>query len=229
MALTWIYEKQYTDSEALMQVENQTVYGGAEDDRNEGAEVLIAAHVDEDEVENFVTVDSTPYLTKTLYDIPNTIDGHYHIETLRFPIWSIATPYVIEVRDSNDIITTYASVVYYTITGKFYKCKLANTGQLPTNTTYYTEILDFTDSELRSSNKIVVGETDQLFDHRVKVCVKDELYRIISNSCNTEDVSKLLPYLKKKILLTGAQAKLEDAKPEHAEVIIRELSTYCRC
>lgn len=230
MALVWIYEKQYTDSKSLMRINNLTVYGGVEDDRNEGAEILIGAHVDEEEIENFVTIDSTPVLTKILYDVPSTIDGHYHFESLRFPIWSVSLPYIQEIRDVNNIITTYAHLLYYSVTGKFYKTILSNTGQLPTNATYYTEITDFTNSEVRLNTKIVVGEFDALFDARVKICTKNELYKLASKGCScNEDVSKLLPYLYRKILVTGAQAKLEDSKPEEAETIIRSLDSYCKC
>ena len=231
MSLTRVFEKQYTDSKDLMRFNNLTVYGSPNQNRNQGAEVLIVAHIDTSEVENFITIDSTPVLTKTLYDMTNTIDGYYHAELLRFQLWSIATPYVQETRDVNNIITSYANLIYDTVTAKFYKTLVSNTGQAVTNPVYYKEITDFTDSEVRLNTTIEVAEFEMLFDARTRICTKNELYKLISKGCNcgTEDITKLLPYLQKKILLSGAQSKLDDSKPEQAEIIIRGLDRYCKC
>lgn len=234
MALVWAREIQYTNEPTLFRYSNTTVYGGAEEDRNEGAEILLAAHVvapehtGEEGVEEFLTIDSTPYLTKTLYDINNTSDGHYRFETLRFPIWSVATPYIEEVRDVNNEITTYASLVYYTVTGKFYKAIDSQTGGLPTNTLFFEEITDFTIDDVRTSDKIVVSEYNTIFDHRGRLCVKEELYKLLYPGVCL-DLQKMMPYLKKSIYLKGARAKADDNQPEQGEIITRTLENSCGC
>ena len=42
-----------------------------------------------------------------------------------------------------------------------------------------------------------------------------------------DDVNKLLPFLKKNILLTSARSKADDQKPEEAEKITRTLEKLC--
>lgn len=227
MSLVFIYSIQYTDVETLFRISNDTIYGGSNPNRGDSAEILIGAHVDEAEIENFITIDSTPYLSKTLYDISNTLDGHYHFETLRFPSYNGATPYFAIVRDGNNIIVTYPSVVYYATTGKFYVSILASTGINPdaiNGATYWQVITDFTTQDLRKNTNLTVGIFDTLFDFRGRIGVKNELYKLVSKGCGCiEDINKLLPYLKKKVLLVGAKSKADDNNTNQAETITRQL------
>lgn len=236
MAVTsndFVFSLQYTNEPSLFKLSNDTPYADFSDARNLGGEVLIAAHVnaadgDEEGEEDFITVDSTPYLTKTLYDINNTIDGHYRFELLRFPIWNVANPYVKEVVDGNGIITTYASLVFYSVTNKFYKALENQTGQLPTDPLYFEEITSFTVDSIRESDKIIIGVYNTIFDHRGRLCVKDELYKLLCKGVCL-DLQKMMPYLKKSIYLKGAKAKADDNQPEQGEIITRILENSCGC
>lgn len=223
----FVFSLVYTNEPTLFKLSNDTNYATYSDNRNLGGEVLIAAHVTTEGVEEFVTVDSTAYLSKILYDINNVIDGHYRFELLRFPIWNIANPYVKEIQDVNDVITTYASLVYYSVNGKFYKAIEDQTGQLPTNPTYFEEVTDFTVESIRESDKIVIGTLNTVFDHRGRLCVKDKLYKLTREACT--DLQKLMPYLKASIYLKAAKAKADDNQPEQAEVITRILDNSCGC
>lgn len=210
---------------------NETDYAPAV--RADAAEILIAAHVDEDSIENFITVDSTPYTSKLEYLINNSKDGHYRFELLRFPIHDNtgATTYNPEVRDGNDIITTFADLVYYTNTGKYYKNILQTSAVLPdavNGATYWEEILDFTDSEVRTNTTIEAGVFNDIHDCRARKCTKDELYKITCKDPNCLDVKTLLPYLKKAVYLAGARAKNSDDQPEKAETILRIMDNQCK-
>jgi hypothetical protein len=233
MALVDIPSLKYTTNKSLFKYINGTVYGGSEPARSAGAEVLLAAHVDEKEIENFVNVDSTPVLSKTEYDINNNLDGYYLFERLRFPIYDNATAYTAEVRDGNNIITVYAKLIYYAATDKFYKNILASTGIAPdaiNGSTYWQVILDFTNPEVRSNTNILNFIYKALYDFRGRVCTKNELYKVAANGCGcTDDINKLMPYLKKKVYLSGAKAKADDTKFEEAETITRVLEKLCPC
>lgn len=227
------FSLQYTDEPSLFKLSNDTVYTDFSDTRAAKAEVLIAAHVTAPEgdtpgEEEFVTVDSTPVLSKVLYDINNTTDGHYRFEILRFPLWLIGNAYVKEIRDINDEITTYASLVYDTATEKFYQAIENQTGGAVTNPALFEEITDFTTDDIRNSDKIVIGEYNTVFDHRGRICVKDELYKLLCKGV-CFDLPKMMPYFKKSIYLKGAKAKADDGQPEQAEVITRTLENSCGC
>lgn len=219
----------YTGNCGLFKYSNQTVYGAPNQNRNQGAEILVTAHITEVPAEEFITVDSSPYLTKLEYDINNIIDGHYHFDRLRFPIWANDAA-VAEIKDVNGIIITYATLRYYTPTNKFYKCIQIHTNIAPdaiNGNQYWSEITDFTLEAIRKNTTIEIFSVDKLYDCRGRKCTKKELLKLSCN-CN-EDIKKFLPYLKKKILLSGARSKMDDLKPEQAETITRQLDNLCGC
>jgi hypothetical protein len=229
MSLVDAFSLKYTEDVTLFQYSNDTVYGGSNPARNAAGEYLLAMHVNEDTTEDFLLVDSTPYLTKILYDITNSIDGHYRFERLRFPLYSSGANYVSEILDSNGIISTYANLIFYSTTNKFYKCTANITNIAPdaiNGNLYWQEITDFTLSSIRLNTTITSFVENTLYDARGRKCVKDELYNLSKDGCVT-DVNKLFPYLKKKIYLTGARSKADDLNPEEAEVITRILQNLC--
>lgn len=211
-------------------ITNETTYGSPEEDRNEAAEYLLAAHVDENSTENFQTVDSGNVLTKLSYTVPSPVDGHYRYTLLRIPFWDSGTSYVTEIVDGNEIITTYANLVYYAATDKVYKSKTIHSNEAPDGVNgalNWEEITDLTDEDIRNNTTILSFVYNDIIDCKAKKCVKDELYKLVLKGCDPADVNKLLPYLKKQILLAGAQSKNEDDKPEQAETILVQLNKLC--
>jgi hypothetical protein len=233
MALTRTQTLTKTTDCAVFVITNTTIYGGLEEDRDDAAEVLIIAHVTEDGEEEFATVDSTPYLSKVAYNITNELDGHYHGEFLRFPLWVNGNVYYPEILDVNDIITSYANLVYNTATETFYK-NILNTNSVEPGvtsdwTTYWEAITDFTESELRTNTTISVSVFNDIHDCRSTVCTKNELYKINCSDGNCADLKNYVPYLKKAVLLAGARSKNADTQSEKAETILRNLENLCPC
>lgn len=230
--MTYVFCTVLHDDCGVFTLQNNSVYTSPA--RSGTGDILISAHINEDETEDFAIIDSTPYLSKIAYDIPNSVDGHYHSELLEFPIFSSANSYIAETRDVNSIITIYANLIYYGATGKFYKCKLTNPAvsiapDAPTGATYWTQITDFTDSEVRKNTTISVGVFDDVATCRSKKCVKNALYNLSSKDVSCLDAQTLLPYLKKSIYLAGAMSLNSDQKPEQAEHVIRVLEKLCPC
>jgi len=230
MALVYSYSKKSTSDPGLFQVTVSANYGSPNPDRNQGGEVLVVAHITQEEKEEFVTIDSTPYLTKSIYDVYNTLDGHYRIETLRFALYDNATPYIPEIKDGNGIITTSASVIYYDLTNKFYKNILASTGIAPdaiNGTTYWEEITDFTLESVRKNTNLTIGSFETMHEDRNILCVKNELFKLNKLCGCGDDLRDYLPFLKKKVLLDGICALAADLKYTQAEINTRVLQNLC--
>lgn len=215
-----------TDDCSTFQLQNNTVYTSPV--RSATGDVLVVCQIDSSGAQNYITVDSTPYLSSILYNIPNIVDGHYHFELLEFNQYNGGTSYVAETRDGNSIIVTYANLIYYATTGLFYKCILAGSGIAPDTVTtgivHWQQITDFTDPEVINNSTIARGTYDSIATCRSKTGVKNTLYNIVLKDPACLDVKTLLPYLKQRIYLIGAESKNSDQKPEQAEVIIEILA-----
>lgn len=217
----------YTADCALYKFQDKINWGTPEVDRAEGAHILLAAHIKEDGTEEFTTVDSVPYTSKLEYDIPNTIDGHWIAELLRFPIYDINTNYAKEIKDVNGVITNYANLMYHSGTNKFYKAIENVLNVAPDEvdgSLYWQEITSFTLDEIRKNTTIAVYDYKYLYDCRSRKCVKDLL---IGMGCNCSDDNKIKAYDKARVLLQGAQALADDQKFTLAETNIRVLEKRC--
>jgi len=217
----------YTAQCSVHKFQDKTNWGAPEEERNNRAHVLIAAHVAQDGTETFTTVDSTPYLEKIEYDINNGKDGHYMYELLRFSIYNVAIGYTPELLDINGEIASYAALVYYPPLDKFYKCIGGNAGVPPDavdGSTYWEEITDFTVDSIRESDKIIIYRWDDIFTCRTRKCVREELIAI---GCMCEDMSKFMKYFKKKTMLDGAYALSDNQEHSKAEANIRLLENMC--
>ena len=226
MPLSFTFTKSVQSNASIFTVNNTTVYGGANPLRNAGGEIMLAIRTEYKSNESFLTVNSAPFDSKLTYDITNNEDGYYHFELLRFTNYNSSNTYVVEVKDINNIITTYASVVYYPPNQKFYKAILpSNSGspQIPTNSLYWQEITDFTVSSIRKNTNIVVGVFDTIHDVRNSNSVKDILYNIVKKDIAENTLKDLVPYFKKAVLLEGAKIKANDTKYLEAELITRVL------
>jgi hypothetical protein len=217
----------YTAECSVHKFQDKTNWGAPEVERTAGGHVLLAAHVLQDGTENFLTVDSKPYLTKLEYDINNTKDGHYLYEVLRFPVYSPAFGYEPEQLDANDEIAVYAHLVYYNGTDKFYKAIGPSLGVPPDGVDgllSWEEITEFAVDEIRENDKIIVYPWHDLFACRSKKCVKDEL---IALGCGCEDMTRMMKYFKKKVMLDGAYALSDNQEHSKAEANIRLLENMC--
>ena len=87
MALVKNYCLIYSSDCDVFQFQDKINWGSPEEARNQAANVLIVFHVTDKSKEEQIHVDSKPYLSKLVYDIHNTMDGHYRYELLRIPIY----------------------------------------------------------------------------------------------------------------------------------------------
>ena len=217
----------YTTVCTLFKFQDKINWGAPEVERNEGAHILLAAHVAQDLTESFVTVDSSPYLTKIEFDINNTMDGHYLFELLRFPIYDINISYIKEVLDVNSKIAIYANLVYYPATDKFYKSIEPSLNIAPDaidGPSYWEQITDFTVESIRKNDKITVYIYNDTFACRSRKCVRNFLLDL---GCGCDDMNKYLAYYKRKALLDGADSLSSSERYKEAETNIRLLENMC--
>lgn len=232
MALTYSFCTVLHEDCGVFTLQNNADYTLGGEVRSDTGDVLISALIKFDETETYITIDSTPYLSSISYEVNNTADGHYHSELLRFFKFNNANSYIQEVRDVDNNITTYANLIFYPTTNKFYKCKLNNpaTSIAPdagSGSTYWDEITDFTDSEVRLNTTIKVGIFDDIAACRSRKCVKDELYKAICKDPSCIDEKTLLSFYKKAIYLMGAEALNSDDNSEKAELNLEILANLC--
>lgn len=117
-------------------------YGvGGNPARNAAANYLLWSKTDSDGNRVFTNPSPGNVLTVLTWDVITLTAGWYERMLMRIQFYNPATAYVPEIS-SNGIISQYASIVYYGTTDKVYKCKLATTGNAPTDTTYWEEVTD---------------------------------------------------------------------------------------
>lgn len=218
-----------TDDCGVFQFEDKTNYGTPEENREQGANVLLVAHVDEEGKEDFLSVDSEPVLTKLVYDVYNTKDGHYLFEILRFRFYDNNTVYYPEEKDINGVIVTYANVIYYQPTNKFYKAInpafFINIAPDDVNANdYWEEIIDFTVDSIRTNTNILVLETHDINDCRSRKCVRNY---IIGLGCNCTDQKKLVESFRRESILASARSLADNQQYNKAESNIRLLEKMC--
>jgi hypothetical protein len=117
-------------------------YGdGGNPARNAAANYLLWSKTDSGGNRVFNNPDHGNVLTIITWDVQTPTPGWYERMLMRIQFYNPATAYVPEVS-VNGVISQYASIVYYATTDKVYKCKLASTGNLPTDATYWEEVTD---------------------------------------------------------------------------------------
>lgn len=217
----------YSGDCEVHQFQDKINWGSPEEDRSQGADILLAFHVTDKSVEENVAVDSKPYLSKLIYDINNTLDGHYRYELLRVPIYFNSTSYVKEIKDSNSVTTTYPSIVYYSTTDSFYKAIEDNVGIAPddpTGTTYWEPFTAFTTDIFRANTTLRVYVYNAIYDCRSRKCVRKALTDL---GCGCDDLKAFQSVYKKQALLMGARALTDNGDYNKAETNIRVLANLC--
>lgn len=111
---------------------DETVYGGANPDRNEVALYLTAYKVDKDLVETVLTISSFDPEIVTTFTTTNGIDGYHKYYFVIVDNWLVGTEY------------SRYDLVWSPTENKFYEYINAtpSTGNLVTNATYFSEVTD---------------------------------------------------------------------------------------
>lgn len=199
---------------------NTTTYGGSNEDRNEGAEVVLWSKTSQSGTRSFDNPDQGNVLTNLQYNLNLTVDGWYELIRVRAAFYDAAANYV-EEQESGGVITQYASMFYYQTTGKFYKAVAASTGQDPDDTDYFIEVLvaDLKDNLANTNLDVYYQDWNGVYN--VNAAIRD-LFSIEVCHCSPSQLQFRQLMLG---LLQGANIQFANDNPEEFEKIIRELYT----
>lgn len=198
MALTFLrtFTQNVTGLTGL--ITNTTVYGGANQDRNEAAEYRLWAKCDSAGARTFYNPEQGNVLTNLEYTVETLLNGWFQDIQIRIQFYDAAANYVAQVTNGQGVITTYASIFYYASTGKVYKARVDSTGQIPTNTAYFTEVTFEELYTILSNTNIEVSIEDHYIDAQLNVSLSS-LFASKNCGCKFEDLEYILGLRASKI------------------------------
>jgi hypothetical protein len=109
--------------------------------RGDAANYLLFSKTDKDGVRTFINPDFGNVLSVMSWDVDTDVSGLYEAFLLRVGPYDNGASYV-EEQESGGIITQYPSVVYYPTTNKVYLAITAGSGNLPTDSSFWEEVVD---------------------------------------------------------------------------------------
>lgn len=200
-------------------------YGqGGVEARGDAANYLLWSKTDQDGNRVFTNPDPGDVLTIMNWSVSTLVDGWYQGILVRIQPYNNGSNYVPE-QKSGDIVTQYASIVYYPATNKNYQCIAASTGNLPTNTSFWEEVPNL--SLILTNTNIQVKIVDFYTHPRASRCVSSKFAKLDDQTCqNDNGKSRNFAYYLRS-LLVSADSEFLQGNPEEMEKIIRQLESKC--
>jgi hypothetical protein len=217
MALTPTFTITPADNGQTVTIDNTTTYGNPNQDRDDAAEFLLWSKTDKSGVRTYDNPDQGNVLTNIQYITDTLKDGWYELINLRIQFYDSGASYV-EEQSSGSVITQYASVFYYSTTGKVYKAIAPSTGQDPEDTDYFVEVpLDQLHTLIDNTN-IEVYIKDYDHDYATNEAIRDRFANVLCCTAEDRDRNQTLLYMKQ-----SADTNFANGRPEDFEKIIREI------
>jgi hypothetical protein len=215
MALSPTYDITPEDGGLTVTAENDTTYGGANQDRNEAAEFVLWSKTDKNGTRVFTNPAQGNVLTNLQYTLASLIDGWYELIRLRIQFYNALTNYV-EEQSSGGGITQYASVFYYETTGKVYKAIAASTGQDPEDTDYFEEVSIDDMYTLIDNSNLETYYQDFAHEYFTNTALRDRFANVACCTADDRDRNQTLLYMKE-----SADINFANDNPGEYENIIR--------
>lgn len=206
---------------------NTTTYGSPNQDRDDAAEFILWSKTDKTGARTFFNPDQGNVLTNLQYTVSTTaggtttVDGWYELISVRIQPYSAGANYV-EQQESGGLITQYASVFYYSTTGKIYKAIAASTGQDPEDTNYFEEVPLSALAEILDNTNIDVYYKNFYCEYKINICIRDKDDADCACGNKNKDYINGLYSLKQ-----SADTNFANGNPEIMEKIIQELDASC--
>jgi hypothetical protein len=196
-------------------ITDAVVYGGANPLRAAVAVFIEGWKMDADSESTAITITNTAPDSATTWTFESDEDGWYKVRQYIIPNWNILTAY------------TTGQVVYYT-NGNVYRAIASSTGNLPTNTTYFTEV-EFNDATVDDANNVITGYKDYLVIEHGKKCAGEAVAAWSKDEdCGScKKVELMASWLQKDALVYAAERFAAISLFNKAEAIARKLETYC--
>lgn len=189
-------------------------------DRGDAADYLLFSKTDKNGNRTFNNPDFGSVLAIVSWAVATAVSGLYEAILLRIKPYDNGTAYVPEI-ESGGIITQYPSIVYYASENKVYKCTVASTGNLPTNTNYWEEVTDLSTviDNTTLDQEILTIQSDKLIDK----CIAAKFAGAGCN-CSTEDKQYLNDMMAEK---RAAEINFASENYYEYEKIIENLNNTC--
>lgn len=163
--------------------EDQTVYGSANPDRNEVAVYLTAYKVDVNQVGTALTVTTfDPEVATTFTTDNGSLDGWVKYNYVIIDNWLIGTQY-----EQYDLVWSTTENKFYEYTNS-----TPSTGNLVTNTVYFTEVLDPTTKIANvgtssESGNLVYQVLNYVLTYQTSICYIKAASKHCKESCGNGD------------------------------------------
>ncbi len=140
-------------------------YPSPDVDREDAANYLLFCKTDKDGERTYDNPEFGDVLEIVSWDVETPVSGLYEAILLRISIFDAGANYV-EEQTSGDVITQYASIVYYGAENKVYKAIAAGVGNLPTDEDYFEEVTDLSEviDNTNIEQEIININSDKLID-----------------------------------------------------------------
>lgn len=162
--------------------EDNTVYGGANDDRNEVAVYLTAYKVSSTSVETAVDVTTFDPETATDFTTENGVDGHYKYNFVIIKNWLIGTTY-----NQYDLVWSTSLNAFYE-----YINETSSAGHAVTEASYFTVVPDPTvkianvGTDLESGN-LVYQVVNKVLSFQTSICYIKAASKHSKETCGSGD------------------------------------------
>lgn len=200
-------------------------YGqGGVEARGDAANYLLWSKTDQDGNRVFTNPAAGNVLSVMSWSVSTAVDGWYQGILVRVQPYDNSANYV-EQQSSGDVVTQYASVVYYPSTNKVYYCTAPSTGNLPTNTSFWAEVLDL--SLILDNTNIQVKIVDFYVKTRASRCVSLKFAKLDDQTCQNDNGKSRNNAYYLRALIVSADSEFLQGNPEEMEKIIRQLENKC--
>jgi hypothetical protein len=210
-----ITQLSYSTDKNTATITDTTVYGtGGNPARSAVAVFLELWKMDSLGADTDIEVDNDEPETVTTWDFDSSEDGWYKARIYIVPDFDIGTAY------------TIGQAVYYASTGLVYLAIDAGTGNLPTDTDFFSASV-FTATT--GSNNVTLEYQDYLVIEHGKICAGEaaaEWYKS-QNCSNCDKIDLMAKWLQKHAQVVAAEVFASTNLYNKAEEIARKLETSC--
>jgi hypothetical protein len=188
--------------------------------RGDAANYLLFSKTDSAGERTFINPDFGAVLSVMSWAVLTAVSGLYEAILLRIKPYDNGDAYV-EEQESGGIITQYPSIVYYPDEDKVYRCIAANTGELPTDDSFWEEVTDLSEiiDNTTIDQEILNINSDKLIDK----CIAAKFAGAGCN-CSSEDKEYLNNLMAEK---RAAEINFASDNFYEYEKIIAQLNDTC--
>ena len=207
-------------------IDDGTVYGTPNPDRADVAVFLTAYKVDVNLIETAATVETFDPKTATEFTVTNGIDGRYKYYFIIADDWLVGTEY-----DQYDVVWSPTEEAFYE-----YTFETATTGNLVTDTVYWTALADPTSKIAdvgtdEESGNLLYQVYERILDYATAACYADVAILAAKENCADDCNSANSKYARprNRIRTLLSVMRISDVRQQYlqGEIFAREAQKYC--